>query len=142
MRGAALPWRGSARNGLPEGRPGGYVHPGWVGGRPSAADNPVRGGCCSTCGMAPSSSVHKARCLDRPQGPPLDPLCGTVEGYRQHLNRGQVADAWCLAVWALRSRLDRARHDPTKCQACGYMLSSRGCVRECGPGAGVRMGQG
>lgn len=139
MDGARLPWsdsarNGSARNGLPLAA-GGYAHPGWVGGQPSAADNPPRDGGCRNCHLPVSSKVHKARCLGQLEGP--RGACGTAEGYRQHMNAGEVADDWCLAAWALRSRQQRAAHDPTKCQACGYKLGSKRCAAACGPGAGV-----
>lgn len=136
MEGARLPWDGSARNGLPESA-GGYAHPGWVGGQPSAADNPTHDGICRGCHMPVSSRVHKARCLGQLDGPPPGEDCGTAEGYRRHLNAGEVADDWCLAAWALRSRQQRAAHDPRACQACGYKLGSKRCAAACGPGAGV-----
>jgi hypothetical protein len=128
MRPAREPW-GSDRNGLPAA--GRYVHPGWVDGRPSAADNPPRDGSCGKCGGSRSSQRHRTLCLGLDPVPATGPdpeQCGTVQGYRLHLALGQAADPACLAAWALASRLDRARTDPTKCQSCGFKDGSKKCA--------------
>jgi hypothetical protein len=64
---AVSPYGGRC-NGLPERRD--YVHPGWVGGVPSAADNPavqagltLRPGMCDDCLAFRNSKKHRRECL-------------------------------------------------------------------------------
>ena len=141
--GGALPWQGSARNGLPE-RSGNYVHPGWTNGKPSAADNPEPG-CCAGCGHPTTSSSHRIRCLGKTPAEERQrqelahgshELCGTMEGWWLHQRLQQAACQACLAAWALSKRLEQAIGNPTKCQACGYKLNSKRCAGVCGPGGG------
>lgn len=132
LLGGVVPWAaGGLRNGLPD--VGGYRHPGWAGGVPSEADNPVSHNTCRGCGRHPTSREHRAECL----GQDVDDLCGTLGGYRRHVRLRQGKCGPCKAAKARHKRLERAARDPSKCQECGYLLGGPACAGECGPGGGV-----